>query len=106
MVAMAVYSFTFGRYAAAAFGFDTFGARVLSVGIVVAFLLVNLRGVRISSLTEDAIVLTKLVILTGVAAIGISSWSARCASGKDVALAWSDSVLCPIPTHSSYSLES
>ena len=75
MVAMAVYSFTFGRYAAAAFGVDTTGARLLSIGIVVAFLLVNLRGIRVSSLTEDAIVLTKLVILAGVAAIGIGQFA-------------------------------
>ena len=75
MVAMAVYSFTFGRYAAAALGWDTTGARLLSVAIVVAFLFVNLRGIRVSSLTEDAIVLTKLVILAGVAAIGIGQFA-------------------------------
>ncbi len=75
MVAMAVYSFTFGRYAAAAFGVDTAGARLLSIGIVLVFLLVNLRGIRVSSLTEDAIVLTKLVILAGVAAIGIGQFA-------------------------------
>lgn len=71
MVAMAVYSFTFGRYAANALGLDTTGARALSVAIVGVFLAVNARGVRLSSFTEDAVVLTKLVILAGVACIGL-----------------------------------
>ncbi|MFI5054114.1 MAG: APC family permease, partial [Acidimicrobiia bacterium] len=75
MVAMAVYSFTFGRYAAAALGLGTSGARALSIGVVGAFLAVNLRGVRISSLTEDVVVLTKLAILGGIAVVGVAQFS-------------------------------
>ncbi|MFM8302726.1 MAG: APC family permease, partial [Actinomycetota bacterium] len=44
--------------------------------VVVAFLVVNLRGVRLSSLTEDAIVATKLLVLGGIAVIGIAQFSA------------------------------
>jgi amino acid transporter len=76
MVAMAVYSFTFGRYAANAIGVGPAGARLLSIGVLVAFLAVNLRGVRVSALTEDAVVLSKLAILGGVAALGIAQFSA------------------------------
>ena len=76
MVAMAVYSFTFGRYAATALGLGTTGARVLSIAIVGAFLAVNMRGVRISSFTEDVVVITKLVILAGVACIGVAQFTA------------------------------
>lgn len=76
MVAMAVYSFTFGRYAANAVGGGLWVARVFSIGVVVAFLVVNLRGVRLSSLTEDAIVATKLLVLGGIAVIGIAQFSA------------------------------
>jgi amino acid transporter len=47
-------------------------ARLLSIGVIVVFLAVNLRGVRVSSLTEDLVVLTKLVILFGVALVGIA----------------------------------
>jgi amino acid transporter len=72
MVAMAVYSFTFGRYAARAFDGGSLDGRLLSVAVVVAFLAVNWRGVRLSSRTEDLIVVTKLVILFAVAAIGIA----------------------------------
>lgn len=74
MVAMAVYSFTFGRYAADAVGLGTVGARAFSVGIVVVFLLVNLRGVTLSSLTEDVVVVTKLVVLLGIAVIGLAQF--------------------------------
>jgi amino acid transporter len=70
MVAMAVYSFTFGRYAANAIHASTTVARVLSVAVIVVFLLVNMKGVRVSSLTEDLVVATKLVILFGVAILG------------------------------------
>ena len=76
MVAMAVYSFTFGRYAANAVNAGSGVARLFSVGVIVAFLAVNMRGVRLSSLTEDAVVLTKLVILFGVAIIGLSKFDA------------------------------
>ena len=76
MVAMAVYSFTFGRYAANAFHAGTTVARLLSVGVIVAFLGVNMKGVRVSTLTEDLVVLTKLVILFGVAMLGIVHFDA------------------------------
>jgi hypothetical protein len=39
------------------------------------FLVVNVRGVGASSLTEDAIVLVKLLILVTIAGIGMWSWS-------------------------------
>jgi hypothetical protein len=76
MVAMAVYSFTFGRYAANAVHAGSGVAKLLSVGVIVVFLAVNMRGVRLSSLTEDAVVLTKLVILFGVAIIGLAKFDA------------------------------
>jgi len=76
MVAMAVYSFTFGRYAANAVGGGPLVARLLSVAVVVAFLAVNLRGIRLSSLTEDAIVATKLVVLGSIAVIGLAQFEA------------------------------
>ena len=76
MVAMAVYSFTFGRYAASAMHAGPTAARLLSIGVIVVFLAVNLRGVRLSSLTEDLVVLTKLVILFGVAFVGIARFDA------------------------------
>jgi len=76
MVAMAVYSFTFGRYAANAVGGGLLVARCFSIAVVVAFLAVNLRGIRLSSLTEDGIVATKLVVLGSIAVIGMVQFSA------------------------------
>jgi amino acid transporter len=76
MVAMAVYSFTFGRYAANALHAGTTVARLLSIGVIAGFLAVNMRGVRLSSLTEDLVVLTKLVILFGIATVGIFHFDA------------------------------
>jgi hypothetical protein len=75
MVAMAVYSFTFGRYAANAVGSGLLVARVFSIAVVVAFLAVNLRGIRLSSLTEDGIVATKVVVLGSIAVIGMAQFS-------------------------------
>jgi amino acid transporter len=72
MVAMAVYSFTFGRYVAVALGAGTATARLLSIGVVVGFFGVNLRGVTVSSLTEDLVVAAKLVVLFGIAVIGMA----------------------------------
>jgi amino acid transporter len=71
VIAMAVYAFTFGRYAANAVDAPAWGARALSIAILVLFLTVNLRGVRLSSLTEDLVVATKLAVLLGVALAGL-----------------------------------
>jgi len=75
VVVMGVYSFTFGRYAAEALGAPVSVARVLSVAVVVAFLAVNLRGVVLSSPTEDVIVALKLAILATIAIVGVSRFS-------------------------------
>ena len=75
IVAMAVYSFTFGRYAADALDAPTWVARILTVAVVVGFLVLNMRGVRVSSLTEDVVVVTKLVILATIAIVGMAHFS-------------------------------
>jgi amino acid transporter len=43
--------------------------------VVALFLAVNLRGVRLSSLAEDLIVLTKLAILGGIGLIGLAHFT-------------------------------
>jgi amino acid transporter len=75
VVAMAVYSFTFGRYAANALDAPIWVARLLAIAIVAVFFFVNLRGVRMSSRTEDLIVAVKLVVLGGIAAIGLAAFA-------------------------------
>ena len=75
VVVMGVYSFTFGRYAANALGAPVIVARVLSVAVLVVFLAINLKGVVVSSRTEDLIVLAKLVALGSIAVIGLAQFS-------------------------------
>jgi amino acid transporter len=75
MVAMAVYAFTFGRYAADALSAPLWVARSFTVAVVALFFAVNLRGVRVSSLTEDLVVLVKLLVLAGIALVGLAQFS-------------------------------
>ncbi len=74
VIALAVYSFTFGHYFANILGAPDVVARVASVGVLVVFFGINLRGVGASALTEDAVVFTKLIVLCGIAAVGVSSF--------------------------------
>jgi amino acid transporter len=73
--ALAVYAFTFGHYLANAIGVPTIWARLASISVLAAFLVVNIRGVSASGLTEDVVVAAKLVILGGVAAIGLGEFN-------------------------------
>jgi amino acid transporter len=75
VIALAVYAFTFGHYVARVLGGGDLAARAFSILALGAFLVVNLRGVGASRITEDSVVLTKIVILTTVAGIGLSTWS-------------------------------
>jgi amino acid transporter len=76
VVAMAVYTFTFGRYAATALGLGDMGARVLSFGVVALFVAVNLRGVELSAWTEDVVVFTKIAVLAVIGAVGVAQFHA------------------------------
>jgi hypothetical protein len=72
--ALAVYAFTFGHYLANVFGAPASVARLASVGVLAAFVAVNLRGVATSGLTEDLVVGVKLLILAGIAVIGLAAF--------------------------------
>jgi amino acid transporter len=73
--ALAVYSFTFGHYLANVIGASSTVARLTSIAVLAGFVSINLRGVVTSGLTEDAVVLAKLAILGGIAAIGLAEFS-------------------------------
>ena len=72
---VALYAFTFGAYGAHLLGgSESPGVRMaLSGGVLVFFMLINLRGVQTSGRTEDAIVLTKVVLLGVFAVAGMFS---------------------------------
>jgi amino acid transporter len=74
--ALAVYAFTFGHYLAHALGAPALVARLAGVGVLAAFLAVNLRGVAASGLTEDLVVAVKLLVLGGISLVGIGMLSA------------------------------
>ncbi len=73
--ALAVYSFTFGHYLAHALSASALVAHVAGVGVLAAFVAINLRGVGTSGLTEDVVVFTKLAVLGGIALVGLGMFS-------------------------------
>lgn len=75
MVALAVYAYTFGHYAAHILNLSVFFARIFSLSILATFLAINLRGVTASATTEDIVVLIKVLVLALISAIGIAHFS-------------------------------
>lgn len=74
--ALSVYAFTFGHYLAHALGAPAAVARLAGIGVLAAFLAVNLRGVTASGLTEDLVVAVKLAVLGGISLVGIGMLNA------------------------------
>jgi len=72
---LALYAFTFGAYGAELFGEgdDARVRAVLSIGVLVVFMIVNLKGVRTSGIAEDLIVYSKITLLALIAIAGLSS---------------------------------
>lgn len=72
---LALYAFTFGAYGAHLLGSsESASARmVLSAGVLLFFMVINLRGVQSSGKTEDVIVFTKVILLGLFAVAGIFS---------------------------------
>ncbi len=62
---LALYAFTFGAYGAELFGDPNHALtrQVLSVGILLAFMIINLNGTKTSGQMEDLIVYIKIAIL-------------------------------------------
>ncbi len=81
--ALAVYAFTFGHYLANILGAPIIVARLSGIAVLAVFVAVNLRGVATSGRTEDVIVLTKLIVLAGIALIGASMFSSNRLSPLD-----------------------
>ncbi|MBL4590332.1 MAG: amino acid permease [Phycisphaerales bacterium] len=72
---LALYAFTFGAYGADLLGSDNdpMVRLVLSTGVLLFFMVVNLRGVKSSGRTEDLIVYTKIILLAFFAFAGMRS---------------------------------
>jgi amino acid transporter len=75
VLALAVYAFTFGHYVGALLGGNQTVTRTASLVVLVLFWALNTRGLGASSITEDVVVLAKLVVLAGIAGIGLLAWA-------------------------------
>ncbi len=75
VIALAVYAFTFGHYVAGVLDLGDLAARIGAIFVLIAFWVVNTRGVGASVATEDGVVLVKLLVLALIAGIGLASWS-------------------------------
>lgn len=75
VVALAVYAYTFGHYAAHVVGLSATYARGFSAAVLLVFLAINLKGVAASALTEDTVVLIKIMVLALIAGIGVAHFS-------------------------------
>lgn len=74
---LALYAFTFGAYGADLLGSpgDKSVRMVLSAGVLLAFMTINLHGVRSTGKTEDIVVYTKIILLGLIGIAGFSSLS-------------------------------
>lgn len=72
VLTLAVYSFTFGHYAASLLNGSAILARLFSILAILVFFLINTRGVSSSATTENLIVTTKILILAVISFIGLS----------------------------------
>jgi amino acid transporter len=72
---LALYAFTFGAYGSDLLGTesDPVVRMVLSSGVLLFFMVVNLRGVKSSGRSEDLIVYTKIILLALFAVAGMRS---------------------------------
>jgi len=70
---LALYAFTFGAYGSELLGQTEMGMlrQALSVGILLAFMCINLRGAKSSGRSEDIIVYTKIALLGLLAISGM-----------------------------------
>lgn len=74
ILTISVYAFTFGHYVAHVFDFGEWMPRICALVIVFALTAVNLKGVGESALLEIITVWGKLLILVGLASIGLWKW--------------------------------
>jgi len=72
---VAVYGFTFGAYAANALGLPGWAASACAVGAIALLAGVNLLGATQATVVEVVAVGVKLVILLGLAALGLWRWA-------------------------------
>jgi amino acid transporter len=89
VLTISVYAFTFGHYLAHLTGQGTWLPRVCAVMAVAVLMGVNLRGVGEASRVEVIAVWGKLLVLVGLAALGLILWNPeRLNAGMGVRSPW------------------
>lgn len=71
----AVYAFTFGQYLGNVVGLGPWFPRVAAIAIIAFFLGLNLMGVGEAGKTEIILVWFKLIVLVGLAGLGLAKWN-------------------------------
>lgn len=74
VLTMSVYAFTFGHYLGEVVGVGPFVIRAAAVAIIATFVGVNVIGVRASGSVEVFTVWAKVMVLVGLAIIGLLAW--------------------------------
>jgi amino acid transporter len=75
VMTISVYGFTFGHYLANAFSLGGWVPRFSALVAIAVLTAVNLRGVGDSALVELVTVWGKLIVLVGLAGIGLAHWN-------------------------------
>jgi amino acid transporter len=75
ILTVSVYAFTFGHYLAHALSLGSWFPRLSGLLVIVVLTWVNLRGVGASSIVEITTVWGKLLVLLGLALLGLLQWA-------------------------------
>lgn len=83
---ISLYAFAFGAYVAEAFGQPETVARMLSLGVLAALLLLNLQGIGKLQNIEIVIVTANLLVLVALGVAGVAQWDPPALVGPDGAV--------------------
>jgi amino acid transporter len=75
ILALAVYTFTFGHYLGGALGLDDRAVALVEAAAITGVVILNLRGVQHPAAAQIAAVWIELAILGALAAIGLWQWN-------------------------------
>lgn len=75
ILTISVYGFTFGHYVSHVFSAGSWLPRVLALVVIAALTFINLRGVGDASKVEIVTVWGKMLVLLGLALLGIFAWA-------------------------------
>lgn len=70
----AVYAYTFGQYLGYVVGLGPWFARASAIAIMAVFIVINLRSVHEAAGVEIFLVWFKLIVLVGLAGLGLAHW--------------------------------